>query len=63
MCLGRFDWYAGRSKELASAYAEEAARAAQDTGVLLLDIHNLMFQSPQWKDLLSGTLCLHVCFL
>ena len=50
----RFDWYAGRSTELAGAYAEEAARAAQDEGAIFLDIHTLMVNKPDWKPFLSG---------
>lgn len=54
--LLEFDWYAGRSTELAGAYAEEAASAAKDVGAGLLDIHNLMIRKPEWKAFLSDGL-------
>ena len=50
----RFDWYAGRSTELAGAYAEEVARAAEDTGALFFDLHSLMIRKAEWKSFLSG---------
>jgi len=54
--LMQFDWYAGRSTELAGAYAEEAARAARDEGAIFLDIHTLMVNKPDWKPFLSDGL-------
>lgn len=50
----RFEWYSGRSTELASAYADEVGRVAEDTGSLLLDLHNLMIRNADWKSFLSG---------
>ena len=58
----RFEWYAGRSTELAGAYAEEVARVVEDTGTLLLDIHSLMLRNAEWKSFLSGAVPCFPCF-
>jgi hypothetical protein len=52
--LCRFEWYSGRSTELASAYADEVGRVAEDTGSLFLDLYNLMIRNADWKSFLSG---------
>lgn len=52
--LSQFEWYAGRNLQMASAYAEEAARAAEATGALLLDLNSLMLSRTDWPNFLGG---------
>mmetsp|Transcript_46496 Transcript_46496/g.145793 ORF Transcript_46496/g.145793 Transcript_46496/m.145793 type:complete len:278 (-) Transcript_46496:62-895(-) len=54
--IAEFSWCAGRSNARVSAYAEESARAAQDTGSLFLDLYNLMMESENWRTFLSDGL-------